>query len=266
MKNFFLLLLAFAMRSEVRHSETPDIHFDGLQVAVHDLSEAKHFYHNLLGFELTEDNKIQLQAGHFPIQLVEVSEKNPARYHQHARVSLTLQVDQLLPAIDRLRKRGVKFHEQDLQRNGVGISIPFRDPSGNLLSLMEVQVGNIQSFEGIRVYNTGITSADMKKARAFYQGILGFLDWSTAYLPAAMPLKNVDGSFAYMLHQKSGLVPKTSPDINRSRMSLAFSTSNLQAALDHLKNNNVSIVEKDDDLKHLIFQDPFGNFCVLREK
>lgn len=265
MKNLLLLVLSCIVCDAGKRIEVPEFKFEGLKIAVHNLREAKQFYGDILGFRFTENEQgILLQTGSFPIQLSATTAKNTVRYHQHTRVSLTLQVPKLLPAIDRLRKKGLKFLESDLQRNGVGISIPFTDPSGNILHLIEVQVGQTQPIKEIQIYNTGVTSGDMGRARTFYQEVLGFSDWSTAYLPAALPLKNPDQSFAFMLHYRKGLIPKVSPSPEKSQMALVFTTKSLKLVKSYLESRNVR-VEELEGFEQLAFQDPFGNLCFVEE-
>ncbi len=244
----------------------PEVRFEGLRIWVTDLEEARKFYEGLLGFQMEEQSKESaiLNTGSFPIHLSKSAQSNGTDYEKHERTALSIQVSKLLPAIDALRAKGVNLLEGHLQRNGVGISIPFKDPFGNLLSLIEVQIREVPAFEGFQIYNTGITSGDMDKAISFYEGILGFEEWSRDYLPQAMPLKHKDQSFAFMLHYKAGLAPRSRKFGTESEINLLFSSSDLSKTISGLKQQGVEMVSVSKT--RAAFKDPFGNICELVEK
>ncbi len=261
-----LLLISVGLFSHSAISQSPELRFEGLRIWVTDLDTAKKFYSDILGFEfkLTSDNTAKLETGTWPILLAKSVRENTTEYKRHARTGLTLQVYKLLPKIDQLRASGVHLIEDQLQRNGVGISIPFRDPFGNLLSLMEVQVRDVPLFEGFKIYNTGITSGNMEEAMDFYIGKLGFLEWSRDYLPQALPLKHSDNSFAFMLHYKPDLSHHDREFTKDSEINLLFSTRDLNKAVANSKARKLKFIKEAADWA--AFKDPFGNICELIEK
>ena len=261
-----MLIPLFISADQITHVSNPEIRFEGLKAWVEDLDSAREFYEGILGFKMEVKDKVsaKLNTGSFPIYLEKAIRNNNTDYEKHERTGLSIQVFKLLPAIDQLRSKGVNFLEGHLQRNGVGISIPFTDPSGNLLSLMEVQIREVPEFKGFQIYNTGITSSNMDKAMSFYEGLLGFKEWSRDYLPQAMPLKHEDGSFAFMLHYKPNLESRKRELGRDSEINLLFSTTDLTKTKEHLLDKGIQIISAED--QSLAFTDPFGNVCELIEK
>ncbi|MCE7992181.1 MAG: VOC family protein [Roseivirga sp.] len=264
-----LLLFLCIQLTCAQKPQLPNLRLEGVRIWVDDLSAAKRFYTEILGFEAdsrgTDPMSILIHTGSTPIYLSKAKLSSKAIYGQHIRTGLTLQVPKLLPAIDQLREAGIRVEETQLQRNGVGISIPFRDASGNLLSLMEVQIRPVAPFTGFKVYNSGITTSDMEKAIAFYEHKLGFKEWSGDYLPAALPLKHSDNSFAFMLHEKPGLERLELRYGVDSNLNLVFSISDLSLVKNHLNTLGIK-VHPSISSDGLVFEDPFGNHCEVIRK
>lgn len=266
---FMLMILLFYQFTYAQKREVPVLKFEGLRIWVDDLKAAEQFYSKTLGFEVDhkdlKNGTIRLKSEGFLIYLTKAQEPSKSQYGRHIRTSLTLQVPKLLPAIDQLRNAGVTIEALHLQRNGVGISIPFKDPAGNLLSLMEVQMRSVAPFEGFKIYNAGITTSAMDKAIAFYVGELSFAEWSRDYLPAAMPLKHSDESFAFMLHEKPGLKSLKKGYSRDSDINLIFSTKSLKALNDRFLESNIN-TRPAKAPAGLMFTDPFGNHLEVIEK
>jgi catechol-2,3-dioxygenase len=235
--------------------------FHGLKIRVHDLQTSKQFYGDVLGMNLKETGDSILITGQsFPIFLTESEQKSTNRYPKLSRTGLTLQTDKLLPTIDQLRRAKIHIFDTLLSRNGVGISIPFQDPSGNVLSLMEVQVYDPGKIEGFQVYNSGITISNMDSAIHFYQKIMGFEDWSRNYLPQALPLKNREGTFAFMIHYRKGLLKNDAEYNVHPQITLILKTNDLEEAKVHLEQSNIQVVKRSD---HLICRDFEGNWLEI---
>jgi len=172
-------LILWITGSLIYAQEKPDFKFHGLKIYVHDLKLAEEFYCNQFHFRSTKNgNNLKLETDSWPIYIEKANGKAQTSYPFKARTGLTVQTYKLLPRIDKLRKSGVVLYDTLLRRNGVGISIPFQDPSGNVLSMIEVQIREIERFDGVRIYNTGVTISDMDAAIEFYERILGFEEWS----------------------------------------------------------------------------------------
>ncbi|MEO1050999.1 MAG: VOC family protein [Bacteroidota bacterium] len=238
--------------------------FHGLRVFVNSLESSLDFYQGTLGFEVKDKNEseVVLKTGSWPIYLQKSNSQTTSDYPKVARTGLAIQTAKLLPRIDHFREQGIPFFDSLLQRNGVGISIPFEDPSGNVLNLIEVQIRQVPTFQGLKIYNTGVTISNMETATQFYEDILGFEEWSRAYLPAALPLKHADGSFAFMIHCKEGLTDSQRDYGTSPQMVLMFSTSDMATIKRHLQNNEVVFKDLTDSI---ICQDPAGNFIEIIE-
>ena len=160
-----------------------------------------------------------------------------------------------------MRQQGVVFSDTLLARNGVGISVPFEDPSGNLLSLIEVQIVDVPRFEGFRIYNCGVNVTKMEDALNFYETTLGFKEWSKNYLPAAMPLKHVqDDSFAFMIHYKNGLKPSANKRGRNAQFSLVLEVNDPDAIKEYFASGGIEYEDQED---HLVCRDPSGNYVEI---
>ncbi len=260
---FILFVFSIATYNNSFGKENPSISFDGIKIFVTDLSESKIFYSNVLGFEVELENneEIKLKTNSFPIYLYKATIKKPRNISTEAHVGLSLETEKLLPTIDKMRKLKVKFHDLELVRNGVGIAIPFEDPSGNIIHIIEVQIKEVPEFEGLRVYNSGVSVKELSKAIDFYETTLGFGEWSRDFLPNALPLKHKDGSFAFMLHHKNSLVSNSSKYGSTPSMSLVFNTLNISEFESYLNIKNIHF----EKIKNtLILYDLEGNSHEIR--
>ncbi len=156
--------------------EAVNARFQGLKIFVTNLNVAEEFYQNKLGFEVVAKNKnlIELKTNSWPIFLELAKDKSTAGYPNNTRTGLSFQTSKLLPRINELKEKGVIFYDSLLSRNGVGVGIPFKDPFGNVLNLIEVQIREVPLFAGLQIYNSGVTISNMEMAVEFYERLLGF--------------------------------------------------------------------------------------------
>jgi catechol 2,3-dioxygenase-like lactoylglutathione lyase family enzyme len=114
--------------------------------SVDDLQKAKEFYGQILGLEVSEEEMGLLSlhiAGGNNILIYAKDNHAPATY-----TILNFPVDNVEQAVDELTRRGVRFeqyNEPDLKTDEKGISRGngptiawFKDPAGNILSVLEV--------------------------------------------------------------------------------------------------------------------------------
>jgi len=263
MKLIYSFLLVLASLSIFAQEESK-LTFTGIKIFVTDLQVAEDFYANVLGLEVSDRaaNEVELKTNTWPITLALAKERSAPGYPNNARTGLSFQTYKLLPQIDRLRENGVKLYDSLLSRNGVGISIPFEDPFGNVMTIIEVQIREVEAFEGVRIYNTGVTIANMDAATQFYEGLLGFEEWSRNYLPDALPLKHSDGSFAFMIHYKDGLKNNANAYGQNSQIVLMMSVPNLGGLRSLLESREIQFDLKKD---RLIVQDQERNFIEIRK-
>ena len=111
--------------------------------SVDDISKAKEFYSQTLGLEVSEMNGLlNLHiAGGSKILIYPKPDHTPATF-----TILNFPVDDIEEAVNQLTRRGVRFeqYEGDLQTDEKGISRGggpliawFKDPAGNILSVIE---------------------------------------------------------------------------------------------------------------------------------
>ncbi len=253
---FFLCLTLTSIAQEVR--------FSGIKIFVHDLELAEDFYQKNLNLKIASRSKntISLNSNAWPIVLEKSEESAVGNYPNEARTGLSFQTYKLLLTIDALRNQEVTLHDSLLSRNGVGIHIPFEDPSGNVFTTIEVQIRPVQMFEGLNVYNTGVTISDMDAAVHFYEKILGYEELSRNYLPDALPLKHSDGSFAFMIHYKESLMKNSASYGKHSQVVLMMEAEDLEQIKSKLEVENISFTSKKD---RIICRDPEGNFVEIKE-
>lgn len=251
----------------------PEIRFYGVQIRVHNMEQAVDFYSKRLGFSISEQmhfpNQLSLKTNSFPLELVLVKEENNTNYKQEAHAKVSFLANDLLPTIDRLRSVGVPFQEKELSKNGVGVHIPFQDPSGNQHTIIEVQIRTVPSFEEPRIYNTGFNVVDMEAAASFYVEKLGFEVFSEDYLPAALPLKHSDNSFAFMLHYKNEMQQARPSYPKQAQTLLMFETKQLERSIAILKTKGITFlsdeIQSNSRGKYIAFKDPSGNISELWE-
>lgn len=242
-------------------AQQPDFRFVGLKIKVTDLDQAHEFYNEVLGFKVDKrHNQLHIVDQSMSVIVEKTTGGSPHEYPFHVRTGISLQVNKLLPTIDWLRGVGVELYDTLLARNGVGISIPFQDPFGNVLHLIEVQVFDGGPVSEPSIYNAGVTVSDMDKAIAFYEGVMGFEEWSKNYLPAALPLKHADGSFAFMIHYQKNLKSSGQPYLKAPGMLLQFEVEDLENAGTWLEQSQITVHESKEKL---FCQDPEGNWLEI---
>jgi predicted enzyme related to lactoylglutathione lyase len=116
--------------------------------SVKDLAVSKAFYHDTLGISIEEPMEmlsLQINGG-IPVLLYPKADHVPAVF-----TVLNFPVDHLEQTMEELRKRGVKFEvyqeegfatDENGMRDADGMKIAwFKDPSGNILSVIEDHTG-----------------------------------------------------------------------------------------------------------------------------
>ncbi len=262
-----LFCVCLTLHDVQSQSSDQSLKFHGIKILVDDLDEARAFYKGKLGFMAApaeSREQIVFNQEQFPIYLQKCQFANPGRHQVESRVGLSIQTNKLLPRMKTLQSRDVRFDEYQLRRNGVGISIPHFDPSGNRLSLIEVQIREVPEFDEPRVYNCGVTIANMEAARRFYVEQLGFDIWSTAYLPAALPLKHTDGSFAFMIHYEADLTPNSTKYPDEAQLIIILQINNLSDLIKQLEEKNMPYQRLSK--AGILVRDPEGNLIEIIER
>jgi catechol 2,3-dioxygenase-like lactoylglutathione lyase family enzyme len=115
--------------------------------SVDDLQKAKDFYGRTLGLDVGEENgmlRLNISGG-YPILVYSKDNHTPATF-----TILNFPVHSVDQAVDELSRRGVRFeiyNDGDLKTDekgiarGMGPAIAwFKDPAGNFLSVIEVEI------------------------------------------------------------------------------------------------------------------------------
>ena len=111
--------------------------------AVPDIDAARDFYANILGLDVTEENGLLTLklAGDRPTLVYPKPDYEPATY-----TILNFQVEDIEAAVNELSGRGISFERYEgfpqdekgvMRGNGPDIAW-FKDPAGNILSVMQV--------------------------------------------------------------------------------------------------------------------------------
>lgn len=110
--------------------------------SVNDLEQAKQFYGQTLGLEVTESPEgLELHPGQQSIFIYPKPNHEPATF-----TVLNFQVNSIEATVDELRQKGVSFehYEGEIKTDAKGIHRNngptiawFKDPAGNILSVVE---------------------------------------------------------------------------------------------------------------------------------
>ncbi len=229
-----LHLTASMLHGQATESTDPQVRIYGVRILVSDMDEAIRFYSGILGFGVlsTRDYPDQVELKSVELRLLLVKTERPAQYDYVGTVRTTFgfQANDLLATRARLIKEGVVFVEKEPEKVGIGIATTFKDPFGNVLYLLEQQVGEEDRVDEPRIYNVGFHVPDAAVAEKLYCDVLGFVVRTDRYFPA-VPLGHKDGTFAFMLHQKPGLAQRTSRYPDEAQIIPLFKTTNFDVML-----------------------------------
>jgi len=110
--------------------------------SVDDLQKAKQFYGQTLGLKVKESKEgLELHSGQQSIFLYPKPNHKPATF-----TVLNFQVDDIETAVDQLRQKGVSFEQYEgeiktdqkgIHREGGPTIAWFKDPAGNILSVLQ---------------------------------------------------------------------------------------------------------------------------------
>lgn len=107
-----------------------------LEIFVSDPERARHFYQEVLGFELEtiqRERFVWMRAGSLSVLLRPDRCAEAAPTYQHAGSAVVLYTNDLDETAGRLRTHGVEFHDPD----GSDGCLTFTDPDGNWMQLVD---------------------------------------------------------------------------------------------------------------------------------
>jgi catechol 2,3-dioxygenase-like lactoylglutathione lyase family enzyme len=112
--------------------------------AVNNLQKAKQFYAETLGVKVKESKEgLELHPGSTEVFIYPKRDHTPATF-----TVLNFLVDDIEAAVDELKQKGVRFEhyegeiktdEKGIHRNGGPAIAWFKDPAGNILSVLEMK-------------------------------------------------------------------------------------------------------------------------------
>ncbi len=109
------------------------------------MDKALEFYRDIHGFEVenTYDDGCIVQLKHEgpTVILEKVDKLNPAKYPETAQVVLGIETDDIDKSYVDLKTKGVDFIQDSPQPFVAGRFAAMRDPSGNLIELLEFRRG-----------------------------------------------------------------------------------------------------------------------------
>ncbi|PYS51173.1 MAG: hypothetical protein DMF68_05245 [Acidobacteria bacterium] len=271
--SLMLFICAAALYAQQQKSQGKVLlHTSALKINVDDMDKALSFYGDKLGFEVADRSDypqvVVLKTGdNFKLILSKVRRLQKAAATE-TQVSLTLQVNDLDRAIEKMKSLNVQFGETKPRKEAVGNAIFILDPFGRKISLMHETIVKDEPFKEPRVYNFGVLIPDMTAGRDFYANKLGFVVRSEKYLPLDLPLGHEDKSFAFMLHYRPGVTsikseyPSAAPFVM-----MVFETTELERTSAELKTRGVKILASKSGKqgKSVVIEDPFGNVSEIVE-
>jgi predicted enzyme related to lactoylglutathione lyase len=238
-----LSLVATLAGAQPVPAEAPLSATAGVRLNVPDLPKALKFYVDLLGFEAIPGAPagvavIRARNGKrlFLVQSATVRAYAP----EEARPSLTLQVNDLRAAWDKLVAQGISVLSKEPRKEGVGFALTFTDPFGTPISMMHQTIVKTEPFAEPRIYNQGLYLREMAAARSF-AGRLGLMELSAKYLPLDVPLGYADKSFGFMLHAREWVVPSNGRDADNAPLVLVLQTADVTATAARLKEAGVPL-------------------------
>jgi catechol 2,3-dioxygenase-like lactoylglutathione lyase family enzyme len=111
-----------------------------MMIFVSDLTEARAFYSDILGFPLRSETEDRLEFAHAGCDLIAFKcEKNASieGYSNIARSVFVFEVDSIEETLNDLRAKGVKFLHDEPAENDFSRYAAFSDPFGNVHEIFE---------------------------------------------------------------------------------------------------------------------------------
>ncbi|MEW6127961.1 MAG: VOC family protein [Acidobacteriota bacterium] len=265
-KVLFLAIILLISANLVFAKESPtDFKVYGVKINVQSLEKGVEFYSGVMGFKIEKINlalrEVYLLSGdNRKIILKETAEKLFPDEGDYSCTSFALQVNSLDSTLKKLGEKGVKFFEKEKRTEGIGFSLHYYDPFGNIFSMVEVTIGERKTIDEPKLYNFGYYIPDIQKGMDFYSTKIGFIERTKKYMPEDMPLYHADNSFGFMLHlnRKDWGLRK---DVNgKNAVNLVFSTKNLAQAQENLKKLGIKTSKPMPSIggQYFSFQDNYG--------
>jgi predicted enzyme related to lactoylglutathione lyase len=240
-----------------------------VKLNVVDLNRAVEFYTRVLELEISAQSKhtelVALKSDDVHILLRPVDSLTKWDYDKSCRVNLNFYVEDLTAYIKKFKSENVNILDDTVRTAGVGKFLRIADPSGNSINIMQLGYEH-EPVTRPTLYNTSAIVTDMKVAREFYEGMLGFEVLTENYYPPAIPyrVRNVQ----LVLHE-GGKVVSTASYTSGSQTNLVLIVEDLKESLDKLNEAGFAALLRENvkDVAGLqnAVRDPDGNVIELLE-
>lgn len=225
---------------------SPELRLHGVKLKVADMDVALDFYCSKMGFGIRSRSdypySVTLKNDGMALVLSQAKRNRRIDYPNESQTILVFQANDLMATVADLKSKGVSFLLDEPMTVGVGIAQKFRDPFGNVHSLLEHQITDVPAFEEPRIYNVGYYLPALQPARDFYVEKLDFGILTMKYYPPVIPLKHRDGSLAVVLHERPDLRLGKYDYQKDSQTIVLFETENLDATMERLRAHSVALL------------------------
>ncbi|MDH4212344.1 MAG: VOC family protein [Candidatus Thorarchaeota archaeon] len=110
-------------------------------IYVDDMDKAVEFYCEKLGFKEAQRYNdgciVRLENDGPPLILEKVEKQNKIEYPGKSQIVLGIETDNIEKAVREMRNKGIEFLYDSPQAFVAGFSMAMRDPSGNVLELLQ---------------------------------------------------------------------------------------------------------------------------------
>lgn len=242
----------------------------GAEARVTDVAAAIAFYRDLLGFDLVSDAHLPelavLRNGSVELTLRRAEHAAEIDYPDQAETHVNLEVEDLARTLEAVRAAGVPLVGDVPQTSQIGDYLVVRDPAGNLLHLMDI-TSRQDPLPRPRVFNIGLKVTDMKSAREFYLGALGFEVFSEDYYPPVVPLQRA-GEVALVLHESAKSAARSGYPAT-AHTEVVIAVDDLDSAARALAARGVELLDAEARSSptgaYIAIADPDGNVLQLRQ-
>ena len=253
-----LFFSVFAPSQLVFAADPPGVR--ALEIRVDDLAAAERFYCGFLQFQKsgrgdTPDEIVLLQNG-VEIRLKRVAKRAAHLPSDSAHVNLNVMVADIEQFAALARKSSYNVLDTAPQPAQIGTYYRVLDPAGNMLHLIQPNF-DFGDLSRPAVFNLGIQVNDMKRAREFYFGLLGFAPLTEKYYPPVVPIKS--SGLEMILHEGSNKAA-AKRSLDETGTSVVIEVSNFDAIAKQLQLKPSR--SQSGGLQSLAF-DPDGNLLVL---
>ena len=254
-----IAILTAACLTAAAHAQ--DLTIGALRIGTPDIDKSATFYETHLGFtrEYAGDDYIVLMND--DDYLVISPGDQTLAHSESCYTRLNFAVPDLDAATRSLKDAGATFvGEYD---SAVGRFATFLDPGGHRFNIKQLDE---PGDGGPRLYNVGISVADMDEAVAFYEGVLGFDVQTKDYYPPVVVFEPAGPAY-FILSDKTVTAPSHATDGYFTGM--AFETADIARTMRVLAAKGVVFTsqtpDRTDNVLHATFRDPFGNVHELIE-